>query len=251
MYSSSLLHKRNAYEAGQQRTYGNQTTSPGVTMLERISRREEADLFIAWIAIAVSFTIINITPYGLMGSFNPISPVTALIYFGISLLTVGIGFILHEMAHKFVAIRFGYWAEFVKDNTMLLVAVIMAALAGFVFAAPGATVIYSRDGRPLTKREDGIISAAGPVVNLLLCIVFAALFFVAGGKAGLAGGNLLAMLGIAGVQINAMIAAFNLLPVSVLDGRKVFAWSIPVFFVLIIAAFGTLVAAYYHLWMLI
>lgn len=220
-------------------------------MFERISRREEADLFIAWIAIAVSFTIINITPYGLMGSFNPIGPVTALIYFGISLLTVGIGFIFHEMAHKFVAIRFGYWAEFVKDNTMLLVAVIMAALAGFVFAAPGATVIYSRDGRPLTKREDGIISAAGPVVNLLLCIVFAALFFLAGGKTGLAGGNLLAMLGIAGVQINAMIAAFNLLPVSVLDGRKVFAWNIPVFFVLIIAAFGTLVAAYYHLWMLI
>ncbi|AGB01160.1 zinc metalloprotease [Methanoregula formicica] len=225
--------------------------SPGVTMLERISRREEADLFIAWIAIAVSFTIINITPYGLMGSFNPISPLTALIYFGISLLTVGIGFIFHEMAHKFVAIRFGYWAEFVKDNTMLLVAVIMAALAGFVFAAPGATVIYSRDGRPLTKRVDGIISAAGPVMNLILCVVFAALFFLAGGKASLAGGNLLAMLGIAGVQINAMIAAFNLLPISILDGRKVFAWNIPIFFVLIIAAFGTLVAAYYHLWMLI
>ncbi|PKG33741.1 peptidase M50 [Methanoregula sp.] len=220
-------------------------------MLERISRREEADLFIAWIAIAVSFTIINITPYGLMGSFNAISPIMALIYFGISLLTVGIGFIFHEMAHKFVAIRFGYWAEFVKDNTMLLVAVIMAALAGFVFAAPGATVIYSRDGRPLTKREDGIISAAGPVVNLILCVLFAALFFLAGGKSGLVAGNLLAMLGIAGVQINAMIAAFNLLPISILDGRKVFAWNIPVFFVLIIAAFGTLVAAYYHLWMLI
>ena len=215
-------------------------------MLERISRREEADLFIAWMAIAVSFTIINITPYGLMGGFNAISPVTALIYFGIALLTVGIGFILHEMAHKFVAIRFGYWAEFVKDNTMLLIAVIMAALVGFVFAAPGATVIYSRDGRPLTKREDGIISASGPIVNLLLCGLFAVLFFLAGGKAGLVAGSLLAMLGIAGVQINAMLAAFNLLPVSVLDGRKVFAWNAVIFFILIIAAFGTLVASYYY-----
>lgn len=213
-------------------------------MLERISRREEADLFIAWMAIAVSFTIINITPYGLMGGFNAISPVTALIYFGIALLTVGIGFILHEMAHKFVAIRFGYWAEFVKDNTMLLVAVIMAALVGFVFAAPGATVIYSRDGRSLTKREEGIISASGPVVNLILCVLFAALFFIAGGAAA-RNTSILALLGIAGVQINAMLAAFNLLPISILDGRKIFAWNIPVFLVLILAAFGTLVASYY------
>ena len=216
-------------------------------MLERISRREEADLFVAWIAIAISFTIINITPYGLMGSFNRIDPVTGLIYFGIALLTVGIGFILHEMAHKFMAIRFGYWAEFVKDNTMLLIAIIMAALVGFVFAAPGATVIYSRDGRPLTKEENGLISAAGPVINLVLCAIFASLFFIAGGKAGLAAGSLIAMVGLAGVQINAMIAAFNLLPISILDGRKIFAWNIPAFIVLIVAAFGTLVASYYLL----
>jgi len=216
-------------------------------MLERISRREEADLFVAWMAIAVSFTIINITPYGLMGSFNAISPVTALIYFGIALLTVGIGFILHEMAHKFVAIRFGYWAEFVKDNTMLLVAVIMAALVGFVFAAPGATVIYSRDGRVLTREEDGIISASGPIVNLVLCGLFAAIFFAAGGTIGVLAGSIIAMIGLAGVQINAMIASFNLLPISILDGRKVLAWNFVIFLVLIIAAFATLLASYYIL----
>ncbi|MDD4138079.1 MAG: peptidase M50 [Methanoregula sp.] len=213
-------------------------------MLERISRREEADLFVAWMAIAISFTIINITPYGILGPISKIDPVSALIYFGIALLTVGIGFILHEMAHKFVAIRFGYWAEFVKDNTMLLVAVIMAALVGFVFAAPGATVIYSRDGRDLTREQNGIISAAGPVVNLILCVIFAALFFIAGGAAA-RGTSLLALLGLAGVQINAMLAAFNLLPVSVLDGRKVFAWNPLIFIVLIAAAFGTLIASFY------
>ncbi|MDD1695174.1 MAG: peptidase M50, partial [Methanoregula sp.] len=141
----------------------------------------------------------------------------------------------------------GYWAEFVKDNTMLLVAIIMAALVGFVFAAPGATVIYSRDGRPLTKEENGLISAAGPIVNLVLCAIFAALFFIAGGKTGLVTGSLIAMVGLAGVQINAMIAAFNLLPISILDGRKIFSWNIPAFLILIVAAFGTLVASYYLL----
>ena len=42
-----------------------------------------------------------------------------------------------------------------------------------------------------------------------------------------------------------MIAAFNMLPVSVLDGRKVLAWNPAVFVVLIVAAFGVLVASFY------
>jgi len=213
-------------------------------MFERITRREEADLFIAWIAISLSFAIIKIAPYGILGPVGKVSLISALIYLGIALLTVGIGFILHEMAHKFTAIRYGYWAEFRKDNSMLLVAVALAALVGFVFAAPGATVIYTNaaDGRGLSREQNGRISAAGPVTNLLLCIPFAALLVIGG---GLTSGNILAQIGLAGIQINAMIAAFNMLPISILDGNKVFSWNIPVFLVLILAAFGTLVASFY------
>lgn len=215
-------------------------------MLERITRREEADLFIAWLAISLSFAIIKIAPYGILGPLYHVTLIDALIYLGIALLTVGIGFILHEMAHKFTAIRYGYWAEFRKDNNMLLVAVALASLVGFVFAAPGATVIYTNaaDGRGLSREQNGKISAAGPVVNLLLCILFAALLFIAGGLTSL-NGNILAQIGLAGIQINAMIAAFNMLPLSILDGNKVFSWNIPVFFILILAAFGTLVASFY------
>lgn len=217
-------------------------------MFERITRREEADLFIAWIAISLSFAIIKIAPYGILGPVGQVSLISALMYLGIALLTVGIGFILHEMAHKFTAIRYGYWAEFRKDNSMLLVAVALASLVGFVFAAPGATVIYTNaaDGRGLSREQNGKISAAGPVVNLLLCIPFAALLFIAGGLSSL-NGNILAQIGLAGIQINAMIAAFNMLPLSILDGNKVFSWSIPVFLVLILAAFGTLVASFYSI----
>jgi Zn-dependent protease len=211
-------------------------------MLERISRREEFDLFIAWIAIAISFAIIKIAPYGITGPVRSIDPVYALIAFGIALLTVGIGFILHEMAHKFTAIKFGYWAEFRKDNTMLLFAVLLAALVGFVFAAPGATVIYnnSGSGQGLTRKENGIISASGPVINLLLCIPFAALVLIGGPTTP----SLITQIGIFGIQINAMIAAFNMIPISILDGRKVMAWNIPIFAVLIIVSFGTLVASF-------
>jgi Zn-dependent protease len=217
-------------------------------MLERITRREEADLFVAWLAISLAFAIIKIAPYGIMQPVIEVTPVTALVIFGIALLTVGIGFILHEMAHKFTAIRYGYWAEFRKDNSMLLIAIVLASLVGFVFAAPGATVIYnnSPDGRGLSREENGKISAAGPVVNLLLCIIFAALFVLSGGLASM-NGNILAQIGLAGIQINAMIAAFNMLPLSILDGNKVFSWNIPVFFILILASFGTLVASFYYI----
>lgn len=222
----------------------------GENMFERITRREEADLFVAWIAISLSFAIIMIAPYGLLGPISPrVNLTDAALKFGIALVTVGIGFILHEMAHKFMAIRYGYWAEFRKDNIMLVVAVALASLVGFVFAAPGATMIYSNtaDGRGLTREQDGIISAAGPVVNLLLCIPFALLLLLAGGMVALRSGSLPAAVGLAGIQINAMIAAFNLLPISILDGRKVAAWSLPAFLFLIVVAFGVLVGSYYYI----
>jgi hypothetical protein len=36
-----------------------------------------------------------------------------------------------------------------------------------------------------------------------------------------------------------------MLPVSILDGRKVLAWNTGIFIVLIVAAFGTLLLSYY------
>lgn len=201
-------------------------------MFERITRREQADLFIAWMAISISFAIIFIRGLGRADVF------TALLFLGISLVTVGIGFVLHEMAHKFVAIRFGFFAEFRKDPVMLVVAVAMAALVGIVFAAPGATMIYDIRGRGITREENGWISASGPVTNLLLCIPFAALL-LSGGVASLPG-SLITIIGMVGFQVNAMIAAFNMLPFGGLDGKKVLDWNIILFIVLIAAAFGML-----------
>ena len=53
------------------------------------------------------------------------------------------------------------------------------------------------------------------------------------------------MIGMIGLQVNAMIAAFNMLPVSVLDGKKVFAWNKAVFVIMILAAFGALLVSFY------
>lgn len=207
-------------------------------MLERITRREEADLFIAWIAISLSFMIIFLRDIG------QADPVTALLFLGVALIAVGLGFILHELAHKFVAIRYGFWAEFRKDNIMLLVAVALAALVGVVFAAPGATYIYDISGRGISREENGWISASGPITNLLLCIPFAILLIIGGAGTSSFSGSLITIIGMVGFSVNATIAAFNMLPVSVLDGRKVAEWNIFVFLILIIAAFGALYVSY-------
>jgi len=213
-------------------------------MFERISRREEFDLFVAWIAISLAFLIIQIAPGGILGPLIPVTPFEALEIFGISILTVGIAFVLHEMAHKFTAIKFGYWAEFRKDNNMLLIMGVLAALVGMIFAAPGATVIYDTSGRGISREQNGKISAAGPLINLLMCIPFAIIFLISGGMSSAISGNLIAKLGLAGIQINAIIAAFNLLPISILDGRKVWAWNKAVFAILIIIAFGALLVSF-------
>jgi Zn-dependent protease len=128
---------------------------------------------------------------------------------------------------------------------MLLVAVVLAAVVGIVFAAPGATMI---SGTTITPKQSGKISAAGPLINLILCIPFAIILFVSSSlDPAITYQTLLSLIGMVGLQVNAMIAAFNMLPVSVLDGRKVLAWNPVIFIVLIVASFGILIATFYPL----
>ena len=193
---------------------------------EKIPIRERRDLLTAWLALSAAFTLAMV--WGQRFDLLNIG-----LFFIISLITAGIAFIIHEMAHKFTAMKYGYWAEFQMNSMMLVVAVAMAALAGVVFAAPGATLIY---GNSISREENGKISLAGPVSNLILIIPFAAMIFIGHS----AGSGLLAIVGLVGVKVNAMIAAFNLLPVGPLDGAKILSWNPAVFIGVALVAFGIL-----------
>jgi Zn-dependent protease len=103
-------------------------------------------------------------------------------------------------------------------------------------------------GPGITREQNGKISAAGPLTNLILCIPFGTLLLVSGYLSG-EGRSFAMLFGMVGLQVNAMIAAFNMLPVSVLDGKKVLAWNPLVFIILIGAAFGVLIATLYPIFL--
>lgn len=212
----------------------------------KLSPFEKKDLVIAWLALAVAFTLGASGILAVfMEGFSILSPEKMLLTFVISLITVGLSFVLHELAHKFAAIKFGYWAEFRKSAQMLVIAVAVAVITGIVFAAPGATLINTA-GRQMTKRENGIISISGPLVNIILIIPFAVIMFVGvflGGVEAVSGGlffnpftlaGFLFYLGMIGCQINAMLAFFNMLPVGPLDGKKILAWKPAIFVVVLL-----------------
>lgn len=185
------------------------------------STRELFDLSVAWVALGVAFTVFlerelaSVLYAGLTGDLPSGLLAAAGRAFALSMVTVGIGFLLHELAHKVVAIRFGQRAQFRADYGMLLLA-IAGAFAGFLFAAPGA--VYHR-GR-ITARQNGLIALAGPVTNLGLALLFAPLFFLPG---------FLGEVGALGVGINLLLAGFNMIPFGPLDGRSVLRWSKIVF----------------------
>jgi Zn-dependent protease len=113
-----------------------------------------------------------------------------------------------------------------------------------VFAAPGATLINTA-GREMTKKENGIISLAGPLMNLILTVPFL-LCLVAGVLLGGTSINIftpsgiLFYLGVAGFRVNSMLAFFNMLPVGPLDGKKILRWNAVAFTTLITISFFVL-----------
>ncbi len=186
----------------------------------KFSSIEIRDLLKAWIAISLAFAII-------MNKSIPLDVLPNKNFFLIliiSAFTVGIGFLLHELSHKYLAQKYNCFAEFRSFDIMLILAIIFSFF-GFIFAAPGAVMISGR----ITKEKNGKISMMGPLSNLIIAFIFLLLSFIITS-------NLFLLITNYGVMINSWLALFNLIPFWNFDGAKIFHWNKLVYFALVIIA---------------
>ena len=147
-------------------------------------------------------------------------------FFLVSIVIVLFSYFIRELAHKFVARKFGCMSTFKLWPPGVLIGIMSILLKYFggffaekniVFAAPGfAEVVPYRFGRMgfklarVTPKDLGLVALAGTGIN-----VFFAVFFK------MFSGGIFQTLGL----YNGLIALFNLIPISPLDGGKIFVWS--------------------------
>jgi Zn-dependent protease len=194
----------------------------------KFTTSELRDLIIAFIFISLSFSLLySGRNVALLQSIMPIV-----------MIGLGLGFILHELGHKFTSMHYGYWAEFKLWPTGLILALV-SSFFGFVFAAPGAVYIYA--GQILDEKTNGIISIAGPVVNIVLAWVFLLIGASIYGPAHYDSTmQFIFIVCSLGFSTNSYLAVFNLLPIWNLDGSKILRWNILIWIITIgIAGFMT------------
>jgi len=133
-----------------------------------------------------------------------------LIVFAVALFTLG--FILHELAHKFAAQSFGLWAEF-RLSTIGVAITAISILSPIKFIAPGMVLIAGM----ATRDVFGRVALAGPLTNLGLgLIALLASFAVPEGYRQVFE---------IGCWVNTYMALFNLIPFGDFDGLKIFKWN--------------------------
>lgn len=130
---------------------------------------------------------------------------------------VTLSFVLHELMHKYVAQHYGAIAGF-KTSSLGLAITLITGLLGTLFGIPGATMIYVHS---FTKRENGLVSLAGPLTNF---VVFAAAISLSIVLNLPTTSYIYSALSFT-IFISLLLAFFNMLPIMPLDGAKVLAWS--------------------------
>jgi Zn-dependent protease len=147
---------------------------------------------------------------------------------------------LHEAAHGYVARHFGDMTAHAEGrisinplrhvdlNGTVIVPLVLIALSGGKFAfgwAKPVPVNYSALRKP--KQHMAWVAAAGPAINLLMAIGWAVLLRSVIELPRGAASAFFAQMAIAGIVVNLVIMAINLLPILPLDGGRILVGLLP------------------------
>jgi Zn-dependent protease len=145
---------------------------------------------------------------------------------------------VHEAAHGYVANRCGDKTALLLGRLTLnplkhidlmgtiIVPLSCLALGGFIFGwAKPVPVTWSRLENP--RRDMALVALAGPLVNLLMALIWAALAKIALAFTGSSDLQLIVKMGQAGITINLVLMLLNLLPIPPLDGSRVISSILP------------------------
>ncbi len=135
--------------------------------------------------------------------------------FKFALLVAAPGIVLHELGHKFTAMAFGVSAVFHTWLPGLGIGILLKLVsAPFIILAPGFVEIPLQLVSDLQFR---LIAFAGPAVNLILWL---------GSKFYLEKANNLSTKAASALfltkRINMILFFFNMIPIGIFDGAKVF-----------------------------
>jgi Zn-dependent protease len=155
-------------------------------------------------------------------------------------------FLLHELAHKFTAQKNGLSAEF-RMTSFGAVLTIFSIFSPFKIIAPGAVTISGY----ANESTFGRVAVAGPITNIVIGVLLAVLSIIMPSRIPFLDTFqtaliLKAIIGSAAAT-NGFLAAFNLLPLGILDGRKVFTWNKRVWAIVFFASIALTVLSYYVL----
>lgn len=170
-----------------------------VTKQFGFSRREIIHLVAAGLlVVGVGLTIPTI-------SYNDYSTLALLA------ATFTMSFLIHEIAHKVMAQRNGLWAEFRLNSTGTILTLLSMISSYLKIIGPGAVIVSGS----ADERTVGKISIVGPTSNIVLATIFYAMVPL------WMHNRIFPIVAF----YNAWMAIFNLVPLGMLDGYKVFKWN--------------------------
>ena len=174
------------------------------------------------IAIMVLTTLVNYitNPGALFGLLLSIPGVLVAITF-------------HEFAHGFVAYKLG--DNTAKDEGRLSlnpldhldpIGTLMLLFAGFGWGKPVHVNPRNYTRKISMEKGEALVSSAGPIMNILLAIIFTLIYFAVKKYASVAFlsstvGGIILLLIVSIISTNIGLGVFNLIPLPPLDGSKI------------------------------